>query len=177
MITLALFRKMVEEGVAGLIGDETNPKRNFYWEEVPLQSQGQPARGVWLITRPGNIERTRKGLNLRTTVDFYVAFKDKVKIEDVHQAIRRWLIDNRSICELKGNLGTTSYHYSNIRIQPTTTPQNSGATENGLFVKVASAEIIYDDNAQHTPPPLGIAIITENGLPITTENNLVLIEE
>lgn len=145
MITLALFQKMVADNVAGLIGDENNPKRNFYWEEAPLQSNGEPARGVWLITRPGNIDRTRKGLNLRTTVDFYVAFKDKVKIEKVHQAIRHWLTENRSICELSGSLGTTEYSYSNIRIQPTTTPQNSGVTENGLFVKVASAELIYDD--------------------------------
>lgn len=149
MITLALYDLMVRQGVAGLIGDESNPKRNFFWEEAPLTIDGKfskLASGVWVITRPGNISQTNKGLNLKTTVDFYVAFKDKVRIEEVHQAIRHWLTANRYICSLSNRSGdTTTYQFSNIRIRPTTTPQNSGVTENGLFIKVASAEVVYDD--------------------------------
>lgn len=150
MITLALFDRMVEEKVAGLIGGDDDEGRNFFWEEAPLTIDGEYSKlasGVWLITRPGNIDRTAKGLNLRTTVDFYVAFKDKIRIEEVHQAIRHWLTQNRYICSLSNRPGdTTTYQFSNIRIQPTTTPQNNGVTENGLFIKVASALLIYDDD-------------------------------
>jgi len=150
MITLALFDCMVEEKVADLIGDESDPKRNFFWEEAPLTIDGEYSKlasGVWLITRPGNIDSTSKGLNLKTTVDFYVAFKDKIRIEEVHQSIRHWLTENRYICHLSSRTGdTTTYQFSNIRIRPTTTPQNSGVTENGLFIKVASALLVYDDD-------------------------------
>lgn len=149
MITLALFEEMIRQKVAGLIGDDDDPKRNFYWEEAPLTNQkdlSSIARGVWLVTRPGNIEGTNKGLNLRTTVDFYVAMPDKVQTEQIHQEIRHWLTETRYLCQLSGSLGDTSYQFSNIRIRPTTTAQNSGITENGLIVKVASAELVYDDD-------------------------------
>lgn len=140
MITLAIYKKMLEDKVANLIEGE-----NFFWEEVPLQSDGEPASGVWLITRPGNIQNTRKGLNLRTTVDFYVATEDKVETEVIQQQIRQWLTKNLCFCELSGSIGGTTYSYSNVRVRPTTTPQNNGATENGLIVKVASTELIYDE--------------------------------
>lgn len=150
MITLALFDRMVEEQVAGLIGGDDAEGRNFFWEEAPLTIEGKYSKlasGVWLITRPGNISQSSKGLNLRTTVDFYVAFKDKIRIEEVHQAIRHWLTENRYICKLSSRPGdSTNYQFSNVRIRPTTTPQNNGVTENGLFIKVASAELVYDDD-------------------------------
>lgn len=145
MITLALYQKMQQDNVAGLAD-----LGNFYWEEMPLQHDGEPASGVWLITRPGNIENTTRGLNLRSTVDFYVGLEDKVEIENFLAQIRNWVTTNRYFCELSGSIGDTNYHFTNIRIRPTTTPQNSGVTENGIFVKVASAEIIYDDELTKT---------------------------
>lgn len=141
MITLALFEKMAEENVAGL-----TKNADFFWEEAPLQSNGAPAQGVWLITRGGDSTTSRKGLNLRTTVDFYVAFKNKVKTETVHKLIRDWLTNALGFCELSGSVGGTSYSYCNIRVRPTSTPENAGVTENGLIVKVASVELIYDNN-------------------------------
>lgn len=141
MITLALYQKMLADNVAGL-----KDRGNFYWEEMPLQRNGQPAKGVWIITRAGNIDNSRKGLNLRSTVDFYVALADKPQIEQTLAEIRKWITTNRCICRLSGSTGDVNYQFSNIRMQPTTTPQNSGVTENGLFIKVASASVIYDDD-------------------------------
>lgn len=145
MITLALFQKMAEERVAGL-----KPNRNFFWEEAPLQREGRPAHGVWIITRGGDASRSHRKLNLRTTVDFYVAFGNKPKIEKIHAAILDWIVQNRCICELTGQLddGEDRYDWDfrNVRMSPTTTPQNDGITDNGLLVKVASALVIYDDN-------------------------------
>lgn len=139
MITLALFKRMEIDKVAGLTANE-----NFWWEEAPLQKDGAPAEGVWLITRGGDTQPAHKGLNLRTTVDFYVGFRNKVKTETVQAAISAYLRANPCFCELVGTVGNFNYDYKNIRIRPTQTPENAGATENGVIVKVASASIVYD---------------------------------
>lgn len=139
MITLAILEKMVEDGVAGLEID-----KNFFWEEMPLQKNGKPAQGVWLITRSGSASNNPKGLNLKSTVDFYVAFGNKPKTEAVQQQILEWILGNRFFCYLSGTVGGTTYQFSNVRIAPATTPDNAGATENGLIVKVASANLTYD---------------------------------
>lgn len=141
MITLALYEQMIADGVAGLVGG-----KDFFWEEVPLQKDGSPCTGVWLVTRPGNISNSRKGLNLKTTVDFYVAAKSKVKTELIHQQIRQYFEQRLGFCELSGSVGGVSYSFTNVRLRPTSTPQNVGATPNNLIVKVASVELVYDEN-------------------------------
>lgn len=133
---------MVEDGVGNLTKNE-----NFFWEEMPLQKDGKPAQGVWIVTRPGS-NSGRNGKNLHTTADFYVAFKNKAKTEVVHKAIRDYLLNNLCFCELSGSIDGTSYSYyfENVRLIGATTPQNDGITENGLIVKVASVELVYDEN-------------------------------
>ena len=138
MITLALLKQMASDNVADLVIDQ-----NLFWEELPLQKDGKPASGVWLVTRGGSAGDS-KGHNNHCTVVFYVALANKPKTEAVHQEIVTWIINNRCFCELSGSVGGTTYSFSNVRIRPTTTPQNYGATENGLIVKIASAEVIYD---------------------------------
>lgn len=141
MITLAILEQMTEDKVADLVVDES-----CFWEQAPLQRDGSPASGVWLITRGGNAMNSPKGLNLRSTVDFYVAYANKPKAEAVHQAILQWLTENPCFCELAGSVGGTNYSFSNVRIRPTTTPQNIMITNNNLVVKIASAELVYDVN-------------------------------
>lgn len=139
MITLAILDQMQRDGVGNLTVDS-----DLFWEEAPLQKNGKPAQGVWIVTRAGNASNSPKGLNLRSTVDFYVAFKNKAKTELIQQEILTWILQNPYFCKLSGIVGDTTYEYSNVRIRPVTTPENFGATENGLIVKLASADIIYD---------------------------------
>lgn len=139
MITLGLFNRIAEDGVAGLVKNE-----DLYWEEYPLQSNGKPASGVWIITRGGDASQAMRGKNLQSTVDFYVCYNNKAKTEATHQAILEWLLQNACICALEGSAGDIEYHFENIRIRPTTTPENGGVTENGLIIKIASARIIYN---------------------------------
>jgi hypothetical protein len=138
MITLALLKQMASDNVADLVID-----KDLFWEEIPLQKDGKPAKGVWLVTRGGNAGDA-KGHNLHCTVDFYVAFANKPKTEEVHQKILLWIMQNRGFCELSGSVGSTTYLFENVRIRPTTTPQNYGQDDNGLIVKIASADLIYD---------------------------------
>lgn len=141
MITLAILEQMAADNVAGLVID-----KNAFWEQAPLQKDGQPASGVWLVTRGGSAMNSPKGLNLRSTVDFYVALANKPKTEAVHAAILSWILQNPCFCELAGSVGGTSYKFSNVRIRPATTPENFVVTQNNLVVKIASAELVYDIN-------------------------------
>lgn len=140
MITLAILEQMASDGVAGLKVD-----KDFFWEELPLQKDGKPAEGVWIVTRGGSARNTPNGINQQTTIDFYVAYANKVKAETTLEAIASWIRNNIGICELSGTVGGSSYAYTNIRIRPTTTPQNYGATENGNIVKLASADVRFDN--------------------------------
>ena len=139
MITLALLEQMTSDNVANLVVD-----KNCFWEQAPLFEEGKPATGVWLVTRGGSSTNSPKGHNLHSTVDFYVAFANKPKTEAVHQAILEWLLKNPCFCELTGSVGGNTYSFKNVRVRPTTTPQNALITANNLIVKTASAEIIYD---------------------------------
>lgn len=139
MITLAILEQMEYEEVAGIKVDT-----NAFWEQAPLLKDGKPAQGIWLVTRGGDASNSPKGLNLKSTVDFYVALANKPKTEKVHQQILEWILKNPCICELSGSVGGTTYNYENIRIRPTTTPQNFIVSENGLVIKLASANITYD---------------------------------
>lgn len=139
MITLAILKQMESDGVAGLKVDE-----NAFWEQAPLQSDGEPLEGVWLVTRSGDASNSPKGHNLHSTVDFYVAFNDKTKTEKVQEQILTWIIENPGFCELTGTVGENSYDFENVRIRPSTTPENFVVSQNGLVVKMASATIIYD---------------------------------
>lgn len=138
MITLAILKQIGLDQVAGLTID-----KNLFWEELPLQKDGKPASGVWIVTRGGSAGDA-KGHNFKSTVDFYVALASKPKTEAIHQKILEWIIENKCFCELSGTVGDTTYDFTNVRIKPATTPQNYGATENGLIVKIASAEVVYD---------------------------------
>ena len=141
MITLALLEKMTTDNIAGLVLDT-----DCFWEEAPLQKNGKPASGVWLVTRAGDASNSPKGLNLKSTIDFYVAYANKPKAEKIQQQILEWIISNPCFCNLSGSVGGTTYKFSNIRIRPTTTPDNVAVTENNLVVKMASAEVTYDIN-------------------------------
>lgn len=141
MITLAILEQMESDNVAGIEID-----KNAFWEQAPLLKDGNPAQGIWLVTRGGSAENSPKGLNLKSTVDFYVALANKPKTEETHQKILEWILANPCICELTGSVGGTTYNYTNIRIRPTTTPQNFIVSQNGLVVKMASANITYDIN-------------------------------
>ena len=140
MITLAILRQMAQDQVANLTVD-----KDFFWEELPLQKDGKPAEGVWVVTRGGSAVNTPNGINQGQTIDFYVAYANKPKAESTLAEIANWIRNNMCICELSGIVGGSSYHFQNIRIKPTTTPQNYGATENGNIVKLASADVRFDN--------------------------------
>ena len=141
MITLALFRYIAEQGVAGLEADV-----NFFYDELPMQLNGKPASGTWLVTRGSLAGDSGRPRNIRSIADFYVALPNKAEAAKIHSEILAWVRSTKTICSLSGEVGGVAYSFANIRIWPTTTPENVGITENGNLVKMASVQIIYDIN-------------------------------
>lgn len=142
MITYAIMKAIADAGTAGLTID-----KDFYWEQEPLQANGKPAQGAWLLSRGGSNVDTTKGLNQRVTIDIYVAYNDKTKTEATLKAIADWIRNNRVICELNGTASGSSYAFTNVRITPATTPQNVGLNAtNGQVIKTVSADIVFDIN-------------------------------
>lgn len=142
MITYAIMKAIADAGTAGLTID-----KDFYWEQEPLQANGKPAQGAWLLSRGGSNVDTTKGLNQRVTIDIYVAYNDKTKTEATLKAIADWIRNNRVICALNGTVSGSSYAFTNIRITPATTPQNVGLNAtNGQVIKTVSADIVFDIN-------------------------------
>ena len=139
MITLAILKQMAND-ITELTTDQ-----NFFWEELPLQHDGKPAQGVWIVTRGGSAINTPNGHNLKTTIDFYVAMANKATAEAYLKLIADWIRNHRVICTLSGSVGSSFYSFENIRITSTTTPMNNGATTNGNIVKTASANVVYDN--------------------------------
>ncbi len=142
MITYAIMKAIADAGTAGLTID-----KDFYWEQEPLQANGKPAQGAWLLSRGGSNVDTTKGLNQRVTIDIYVAYNDKTKTESTLKAIADWIRNNRVICALNGTASGSSYAFTNVRIMPATTPQNVGLNAtNGQVIKTVSADIVFDIN-------------------------------
>ena len=140
MITYAIMKAIADAGTAGLTID-----KDFYWEQEPLQANGKPAQGAWLLSRGGSNVDTTKGLNQRVTIDIYVAYNDKTQTEATLKAIADWVRNNRVICELNGTASGSSYAFTNVRITPATTPQNVGLNAtNGQVIKTVSADIVFD---------------------------------
>lgn len=142
MITYAIMKAIADAGTAGLTID-----KDFYWEQEPLQANGKPAQGAWLLSRGGSNVDTTKGLNQRVTIDIYVAYNDKTQTEATLKAIADWIRNNRVICALNGTASGSSYAFTNVRITPATTPQNVGLNAtNGQVIKTVSADIVFDIN-------------------------------
>lgn len=139
MITIAIFNQMAQDQTLNL-----TPNKDFYYEELPLQKNGKPSTGVWLVTRGGSAFATPKGHNLKQTIDFYIADDNKANADKKLEAISAWLRANRCICALSGSAGGNLYSFRNIRIVPATTPLNNGHTDNGMIVKTLSANVVYD---------------------------------
>lgn len=141
MIAIAILKQMEADHVAALTAD-----RDFFYEELPLQHNGEPAQGVWIVTRGGSAQNTPKGHNLKTTLDFYIAYQNKANADAVLAEIAAWIRANRCICELSGSVGSNLYSFYNVRLAPATTPMNNGATTNGNIIKLTSANVVYDIN-------------------------------
>lgn len=135
MVTLHLL-KLLEDRGFGVIDT------NLFWEEVPLDSNGDPLDGVWIVTRGTEISRTNVG---QQAFDIYARYANKLttagKLEDILNYLQEAYGE---VCELPDVPPYSASVYSNVRIEPVSSVENVGTDENEKIVKLISGIIRYN---------------------------------
>lgn len=135
MVTLHLLKLLEDEGF-GVIDT------NLFWEEVPLDSNGDPLDGVWIVTRGTEISRTNVG---QQAFDIYARYANKLttagKLEDILNYLQEAYGE---VCELPDVPPYSASVYSNVRIEPVSSVENVGTDENEKIVKLISGIIRYN---------------------------------
>lgn len=135
MVTLHLLKLLEDEGF-GVIDT------NLFWEEVPLDSNGDPLDGVWIVTRGTEISRTNVG---QQAFDIYARYANKLttasKLEDILKYLQEAYGE---VCELPDVPPYSASVYSNVRIEPVSSVENVGTDENEKIVKLISGIIRYN---------------------------------
>jgi hypothetical protein len=137
MVTLHLAKWLEQEGFGTLDTD-------IFWEEVPLNSEGNPKDGIWVVSRSPVVGRIDIGVQ---NFDIYARFANKVttgkKLNDILNRLRDAYED---VCTLPTVPPYSLAEYSNVTIEPTSGVDNVGSDEQEKIVKVISGTIQYKEN-------------------------------
>lgn len=134
MITLHIAKLLEDEGFGTLDTD-------IFWEEVALDTKGDPKEGIWIVTRSSEVSR------LRTTIvsfDIYARYANKIttqrKLEDILEFLRQAYGE---VCTLPIVPPYSTAIYNDVQIMPTSSVESVGSDEQEKIVKVISGEIRY----------------------------------
>ena len=136
MITLHMLALLEEEDFGAIDTD-------LFWEEMPLDRNGDPKEGVWIVSRGAPLSR----FNVTTqNFDIYARYANKLTCSQKLENILHFLQDAYdTVCELP-TVSQSQTNYINVRIRPTSGIENVGTDENGKIVKVISGEVQYERN-------------------------------
>lgn len=137
MITLSLLKQMELDGLGTIDSD-------LWHLEVPLNSQGIPANGAWIVPRGAPI--TRFNINIQP-IDIY--FRSTNKNATLKRAwdFLNYLQDSyEDVCTLPAYPPIFTHTYSNVTITPTDGVSYVGEDENRKLVFVISGEIRFKEN-------------------------------
>lgn len=135
MITLNVLKLLENEGFGTIDTD-------LFWEEVPLDGNGRPKNGLWIVPRASSV--TSRNVRVQQ-FDIYSRYTNKLTGSKKLEAILEYFEHNSDKpCELPVAEPYTETQYTNIRIIPLGSIENVGLDENGKVVRVISAEIRYN---------------------------------
>ena len=135
MITLNVLQLLEDEGFGTIDSD-------LFWEDVPLDGNGKPKNGVWIVPRASTV--TSRNVRVQQ-FDVYSRYTNKIPGSQKLEAILEYFEHNSNKpCELPVAESYTETVYTNIRIIPLSSIENVGVDENGKMVRVISAEIRYN---------------------------------
>ena len=134
MIALHLL-KLLEDNNFGTIDTD------LFFEEAPLDGQGKPKQGCWIVERGTSVNR----FNTQTqNFDIYSRFSNKLTGYKKLEAILDFLQEAYGeVCELPAVPPYSSTVYENVRIEPTSSVENVGTDENNRIVRVISGVVRY----------------------------------
>lgn len=138
MVSLHIAKLLEDEGFGTLDTD-------LFWEEVPLDSKGNPKNGVWVVPRGAPLTR----FNVTTQAfDIYSRYSNKVtsskKLEDILDYLQEAF---EEVCELPTVPPYSTTRYYDARITPVSGIENVGSDEQDKVVRVISGEIQYKKGA------------------------------
>lgn len=139
MVTLHIAKLLENEGFGTIDSD-------IFWEDMPLNSQGDPIDGVWLVSRGAPLDR----FNTTTQAfDVYSRNSNKLTSSEVLEDILEYLREAyEEVCDLPTISPYSSTEYYNVRIRPVSGIENVGTDEQGKVVRVISAEVQYNLNKE-----------------------------
>lgn len=135
MIALNIL-KLLEESGFGTIDTD------LFFEEAPLNSQGIPKEGVWIVERGTAVTR----FNHQTqNFDIYSRYTNKLTGYKKLEAILDYLQEAYDgVCTLPTVPPHSSAIYENVRIVPTSSVENVGTDDNNKIVRVISGTVTYE---------------------------------
>ncbi len=133
MITLSILKLLENEGFGTIDTD-------LFWEDAPLDSQGNPKNGVWIVPRGSTYGRFIK----TQAFDIYSRNANKVtsskKLEDILEYLQEAYGE---VCELPTVPPYSTTRYYDVQIVPTSSVENVGADDQDKIVRVISGQINY----------------------------------
>lgn len=134
MISLHIAAWLAEEGFGALDTD-------IFWEEVSLDSNGNPKDGIWVVTRGTPVTR----FTTSQAFDIYSRYKNKLTGSQKLEAILTRLQEAYGdVCTLPSVPPYSLTEYNNVRIVPTSGIENAGTDEQDKVVRVISGEVQFN---------------------------------
>lgn len=135
MIALHILKLLEDEGFGTIDTD-------LFFEEAPLDGQGKPKQGVWIVERGTSVNR----FNTQTqNFDIYSRYTNKLTGYQKLEAILDYLQEAyQDVCDLPSVPPYSNAVYENVMIQPTSSVENVGVDENNRIVRVISGVVQYN---------------------------------
>lgn len=132
MISLHIAKLLEDEGFGTLDSD-------IFWEDMPLDSDGNPKEGIWVVPRGLEVSRFNSSPQ---AIDIYSRYSNKLtgsqKLQDILEFLREAY---DTVCELPTVPPYSTTEYVNVQIVPTSSIENVGSDEQDKVVRVVSAEV------------------------------------
>lgn len=134
MIALHILKLLENEGFGTIDSD-------LFFEEAPLDGQGKPKQGCWIVERGTSVNR----FNTQTqNFDIFSRFSNKLTGYKKLEAILEYLQEAYGeVCELPAVPPHSSTVYGNVRIEPTSSVENVGTDVDNMIVRVISGTVQY----------------------------------
>lgn len=134
MITLHIAKLLADEGFGTLDSD-------IFWEDMPVDSRGNPIDGVWIVPRGAPLTR----FDVCTqSFDIYSRHRNKVtssrKLEDILEYLQTAF---EEVCELPQVPPHSLTQYYDVVITPVSGIENVGTDENEKVIRVISGEVKF----------------------------------
>lgn len=115
---------------------------DLFWEDIPLDSNGKPKEGVWIVTTGSAVDRF---VVTKESFDIYARYSNKLTSATKLESILHFLqTAYDTVCDLPTVPPYSTAEYFNVRIKPTSSIEQVGFDEQGRLVRLISGQIQFN---------------------------------